>query len=438
MKKQIIVLLVILISIVYSSFLMYTSFSTGKEIDKIDHPELIDKNLTLPRLYFEGDISGMSKDGVEIGIKVKYIDEKNVFEKYATIKVQGSFSSKFEKKNYTIKFFNDKNYLDKFKVDLRWGKEHKYVLKANWIDRTHSRNIVTAKLAAKVQNKFNILTETPNNGLIDGYPIEVYLNDEFYGLYTMNIPKDEWLFNMDDKNENHIVMSGYYWHDETLFRKEATYTNWKVEVGTQNQKTLDKLNRLIKFVRTSTDQEFKENIHKYIDLDATFNFYSMVQIFHLSDNYGKNLLMVTYDGQIWYPSLYDLDTSFGMYYHGESNYQTDNIVHIDDNLLFERVRKLFPNELADRYFLLRKDLLSEQNIINEINNFYSTIPVQTLRQEEAKWNNQLGFDIDVMKKYLSERLPVIDKYMASQYTVKPNCINNDSIYCQVTNNNINR
>ena len=43
-----------------------------------------------------------------------------------------------------------------------------------------------------------------------------------------------------------------------------------------------------------------------------------------------------------------------------------------------------------------------------------------------------------MKKYLSERLPVIDKYMASQYTVKPNCINNDSIYCQVTNNNINR
>ena len=77
MKKQIIVLLVILISIVYSSFLMYTSFSTGKEIDKIDHPELIDKNLTLPRLYFEGDISGMSKDGVERGIKVKYIPLNN-------------------------------------------------------------------------------------------------------------------------------------------------------------------------------------------------------------------------------------------------------------------------------------------------------------------------------------------------------------------------
>ena len=30
-----------------------------------------------------------------------------------------------------------------------------------------------------------------------------YLNDEFLGIYTMNIPKDAWMFNMDEDNEKH-------------------------------------------------------------------------------------------------------------------------------------------------------------------------------------------------------------------------------------------
>ena len=102
----------------------------------------------------------------------------------------------------------DSSFEEKLKIDFGWGKQNKYCLKANWIDKTHSRNVVTAKIAGKVQKKYNLFNDSPNNGAIDGFPIEVYLNDEFLGLYTMNIPKDAWMFNMDEDNEKHTVVVG--------------------------------------------------------------------------------------------------------------------------------------------------------------------------------------------------------------------------------------
>ena len=67
---------------------------------------------------------------------------------YATIKIQGTSSLAYAKKNYTIKFFDDPDHEVKSAVDVGWGSENEYCLKANWIDKTHCRNVVTAKLAA--------------------------------------------------------------------------------------------------------------------------------------------------------------------------------------------------------------------------------------------------------------------------------------------------
>lgn len=165
------------------------------------------KEYVIPKVYFEGDISNMYSKEDERKISLKYVSNDINFESYALIKIQGTSSIGYEKKNYTIKLYEDENYDNKNKVDVGWGKQNKYCLKANWIDKTHARNIVTAKLASEVQKKYNLLEDTPHNGTIDGYPIEIYINGEFLGLYTWNIPKDAWLFNMDEENENHIVFA---------------------------------------------------------------------------------------------------------------------------------------------------------------------------------------------------------------------------------------
>ncbi len=123
-------------------------------------------------------------------ILLKYESDSINFETYASIKIQGTSSVFYDKKNYNITLYNDEELNEKNKIDVGWGKQNKYCLKANWIDKTHARNIITAQLASEIQSKYNLFENTPNNGVIDGFPIEVYINGEFLGIYTWNIPKD--------------------------------------------------------------------------------------------------------------------------------------------------------------------------------------------------------------------------------------------------------
>lgn len=375
----------------------------------------------LPKIYFEGDINNMDTKEDERKIKLTYKSNDTNFNAYATIKIQGASSLKYQKKNYTIKLYNDKEYTNKKKVDIGFGSESKYCLKANWVDFTHSRNIVTARIMSSIQNKYNLFKDTPNNGLIDGFPIEIYINNEFLGLYTLNIPKDEWMFNMDKNNPNHIVLSGQKYSTSTEFNSPATYGDWEVEIGPETDETLNKFNRLSQFIMNSSDEEFKTNFQDYLNLDATLNYYVMLNVGQLFDNTAKNLLMVTYDGNIWYPSLYDLDTSWGVNWNGTTTYAYDSNIleNNNSNLLWTKFERNFNNEIANRYFELRKDILTKENILNEFKSFINNIPTETLKKESNRWNNIPGYALNQIEEFLIIRIPLIDEYMYNLYDITP-------------------
>ena len=406
--KYIRVAIFILIATALSIFLLtYAINLEYKQIEYREIPEQTKKET--PKIYIEGNLFMQNKS--EIGkFKIKYKSESNNLEKYATLKIQGSSSSTYPKKNYTIKFFEDEACTDKFKVDFGWGRQNKYVLKANWTDKTHSRNIVTAHIAAQVQDKYNLFQNTPNNGLIDGFPVEVYLNNEFHGLYTLNIPKDDWLYGMDDNNPNHIIMVGEKYSTATTF-KEVNIDGWNNQLDDNSPTVQQKMLRLINFVVNSTDQEFKENIEDYINLDATLNYYVLCHTLNIADNNAKNLIFVTYDGKIWYPTLYDLDTTFGSYYHGLELYPTDYSLQMNHNRLFERLSILFKKEIEQRYKELRQNILLEENIINEIDKVYLQIEPSLFEKEQQKWGQLPGYELTQLKEYIHERLPYVDKMM---------------------------
>ena len=406
--KYLKVAIFILIATALSIFLLtYAINLEYKQIEYREIPEQTKKET--PKIYIEGNLFMQNKS--EIGnFKIKYKSESINLEKYATLKIQGSSSSTYPKKNYTIKFFNDEDCSDKFKVNFGWGRQNKYVLKANWTDKTHSRNIVTAHIAAQVQDKYNLFQNTPNNGLIDGFPVEVYLNNEFHGLYTLNIPKEDWLYGMDDNNPNHIIMVGEKYSTATTF-KEVNIDGWNNQLDDNSPTVQQKMLRLINFVVNSTDQEFKENIEDYLNLDATLNYYVLCHTLNIADNNAKNLLFVTYDGKIWYPTLYDLDTTFGSYYHGLELYPTDYSLQMNHNRLFERLSILFKKEIEQRYKELRQNILLEENIINEIDKVYSQIEPSLFEKEQQKWGQLPGYELTQLKEYIHERLPYVDKMM---------------------------
>ncbi len=317
---------------------------------------------------------------------------------YAKMKLQGTSSLSYDKKNYTITFYSDEELTKPAKIDVgkNWGDQNKYCLKANWIDYTQSRNIVSARLAAQMQEKYNLFQTTPNNGLIDGFFVEVYVDGNYQGLFTMNIPKDDWMFNMDSNNPNHIVFSGENPNkgSSTAFRaltsKEKDGIDWSVEVGEVNDTTYAKLNRLIDFVMNSTDTEFKNNFSQYLNMDATLNYFAFVELATATDSLGKNMLLVTYDGNVWYPSLYDLDTTWGIAFDGSGiAYPQKSYADCGgaDNLLLERIIEIFPEELENRYKELRRTVLSNQNIIDTFNDFYESATSEMWQREHEKWPN---------------------------------------------------
>ena len=44
------------------------------------------------------------------------------------------------------------------------------------------------------------LRNSPNNGAIDGFPVKVFINGVYNGLYNWTIPKCDWMFGMNSKN----------------------------------------------------------------------------------------------------------------------------------------------------------------------------------------------------------------------------------------------
>ena len=370
----------------------------------------------LPKLYFEGDLDKLNKKSDAQKIKISYISNDINFDGYASIKLQGASSLNFKKKNYNIKFYEDKYLNNELNIDFGWGSQYKYCLKANWIDKTHSRNIVTANIFADIQKEFNLFNDSPNNGMIDGFPIEIYLNNSFLGIYTLNIPKDEWLFDMDNNNPNNLIFSANTWEKTVSFYDKANYIDWEIEVGEQNKENLDKLNRLIDFVMYSSDEDFKKDINDYFNLDSLLIYYIMVETSHLIDNTSKNLLLITYDGTIWYTSLYDLDTSWGTYWNGIDlvNYSETNILL--ENNLWKRVKDNFTDELVERYFYLRGSILTKGNIMNEFYSFYNLIPEDSFNNELKKWGFIPGYELKQIEEFLDIKLPVLDDEFFSMYT----------------------
>lgn len=409
------------------------NFADGKCTDC----QLEDTNeVTLPRLDFTGNISEMTSKKDVREIAVTYTSKDISFAGAAKLKLQGTSSLSYPKKNFTINLYEDNSLNTKMKIDTGWGAQSKYCLKANYIDFTHSRNIITANIAAELQHKYGLLENTPHNGTIDGFPIEVYANGEFLGIYTFNIPKDAWMFNMDEDNPNHIVFCNEGYEPANLFNAPADFDSWSLEVGEETDEKLQKLNELISFVKYSTDDEFRKNFEEHLNLDSTLNYFILTEFAYLRDNQAKNMLLVTYDGKLWYPSLYDLDTCWGTYWDGTKlfDYETTPI-DFTSNTLWNRFTTLFSDEIKARYAELRDEFLKKEIILGKFESFIKLIPEESFIAENNKWGQLPGYGIEQIEEFLDYMIPVLDEkygyHEAYELDTKENIV---KFYCDSYNN----
>ena len=356
------------------------------------------QDINTPIVNITGDLSGISKDN-KLKVAISCDSEDVNFDCYTTIKLQGASSVRhnYPKQNYSIQLFNDAECSNKKKIEFvsGWGEESKYVLKANWVDFSHIRNIVSAKIYGDIVHSRDLQDEIAslyNGGAIDGYPVLLYENGYYKGLYTLNIPKDKWMFGMGDGEYEAILMGdGYSETTKLLAHVSDDFESSKMDLEycstekTDTSWVVTSFNNMIDFLNENDGADFKAGVSNYINLDRTMDSIIYTLVMSGADNYQNNIIYVTYDGVHWQTSVYDMDSTWGSSWDGRFNiewndttlydpdwHQTTDIMRT--NLLFKRIWENYHDEIVARYTELRAGALSNENISNKFITFNSTIP----------------------------------------------------------------
>lgn len=369
---------------------------SGRTLEKKAEENLQPLRYGLPELKLFGSVYGMDKDNA-VTLNFEYGDLTGT----CTCKWQGSSSIQFDKKNYTIKFDQA------FEAKEGWGAQKKYCFKANWVDASHARNVVSAKLWGQIVKSRSIvpveLANLVNGGAVDGFPCIITLNGDFHGLYTWNIPKDGWMLGMGNGANECIVCAegnggdGMGNYIEGFKNTVSTWgTGFEYEYATtetdeQKAAHMTSLNNMITAVKDS-DGTNVATVETLLDLTSAMDWWSLVMLMQGTDNYVKNYLLHTFDGTKWAFTGYDMDATWGMEWHGKTWHSPQvgtglasfaGLAANQNSLKFLLDYKR--SEFKARYKQLRSGVLSEANVYTTFMNFLSAIPSEVIAAERRKW-----------------------------------------------------
>ena len=383
----------------------------------------------LPVLRLTGDISEMTKE-------TKATLSYSIFGRTGTCtcKWQGSSSLRYPKKNFTIAGMDPEidawslwarwvnswraqnGNISRMSTDSRWGTRKKYCLKANWVDPSAMRNIVCARLWGQVvasrDQVIGKLEEAPNYGAIDGFPVCLMINNSFAGLYTFNIPKDAYTFAMGGEGTEYVV--GGESNSAQACRWKALSTgsgedgdDYEIEYasdGIENSVVIESLNAAIAKV-IAAHADWETECADYIDVESVIDYFIFVNCVGAHDNLARNILYGSYDGQKWFMSAYDLDTTFGVDPYGTTWFETVN----DRNQFAEAAAihrlchlacKYSTAKFVARYKELRAGVLSDDHVWYELSRFAVDIPENGYRQDREKWPTMPGTSTSNMYQYM--------------------------------------
>lgn len=383
----------------------------GLPILKLESPDLL--NLTSKA---QGKLKGVKFDYDPNGFDGRTTHETGTLK---SIKIQGNSSAYYPKKNYTLGFDDDV----RFKTS--WGNHHKYVIKADWVDFSHMRNEFAAHLwglirktrittdNVLVDNEGNQLVRTsvttlggditpqfagPNYGAIEGFPILVLINDVYWGLYSLTVPKDDWMVSMSGEGRQALISAGYMNQFDSLVKGnekgELSDSRFEIEyISNEDDQTwlVDSLNKLTSAIMNSTNDLFNDDS---IDIDSAVDYYILNVLLANYDGISHNFTLQTWNGKKWYLGAYDLDGTFGMKWNGYEAIRADDFDFKNHtrNLLFKRI---YENRevLKNRWTYLRQNVISDITLSNLSYEWALKINKAVFDYEVKRWPMRPGTNV---------------------------------------------
>lgn len=362
------------------------------------------RDVGMPIVELTGDLSGMTKEQ-KVTAHLAFSSASRSFETDATMKWQGDTSLRYAKKNYSVTFITESGAKNKLEVCPEWGRQSKYCLKANWVDLSAARNIVSARLWGEIVHAR--CADDPvdplwNGGAVDGFPVLLYNNGNFLGLYTFNTPKDKWIYGMGDGDTEGLLMANGYANSVCMYQPIADVNNpegsqWEVEYCSTEEDPegvawlSEAMNRLITCISTLDGAELKAALGQYADVDRIIDYLVYITVLRAEDNRAKNIMWATYDGTKFIPCAYDLEGSWGMNWSGSFvSGSPEEYTTPTDTMFLSKMVNNYGEELKARYAELRRSVLSYHNIETLFSSYVSQIPDLVYQAEKDRWPNQPG------------------------------------------------
>ena len=398
----------------------------------------------LPIVHLNGDFGYEYQDGT---ITIVNPDEQND-DNELTAKIKwrgGSTNLKGKhKRNYNIKFNNDVKLFD-------MRKDNNWMLDAGQPDVFRMRNRIAMDLWNDMAHKPYYADQEPKarNG-VRGIMVEVFLNDEYRGIYNLSEKLDRKqlrLKKVDEDGEVHgILYKGISWentsmndsiynydnYSDTLLGYEVKYPEPGDDCDSTDWKPFVDINNKI-LILCYNAKQFEEQVEELMDVPVMIDYNVFLSSINAVDNSGKNMFWAIYDKattQRLTLAPWDLDCTFGQRWGGtlvtEKNdltspqYFSDVAVACFFN--FNRTNALQYNDrVNERYQELRQEgnLLSTDSLIKRITKYYNAIKKSGAAQREKyKWSGDSdiwGDVIDFDKEYeyicdwITKHLEAVDK-----------------------------
>lgn len=358
---------------------------------------------------------------------LEYWDKSgNYFKKYIILNAQGSSSMAYIEKNQSIDIFNDEDCEESCDIVFgNWISQDSFHLKCYYIDVFRGINNVCYNYCEEVIKYLNCrsnrilfdkssITSSNSTGDFnvdfgddalchpDGFPFEMYVNGEYYGLFAWNLKKHRKNYSMGKNDATKTLLDGVI-DEVTFFGGTIDWTRFELRNpkdlvctdGTEYdadtnckelidedcelydstneahvnsaavKKIVERQSQAIGLISAETDVETARSIYEqYYDVDAMNCFFIISNVIYNYDGFRKNWLWTIYD-KIAAPNFYDLDTVFGRHWNGTcvvGNSIVD-IIGTTAGLPTEQLVRLYKTELDATYKRLRDDKLIDVDYI---------------------------------------------------------------------------
>ena len=446
---------------------------------------LEDLKESLPKVYITGDITGISAENY-VDVMCQYVNAYNQteFTDYATIAWQGSSSLNFPVKNYKIKLFTDEEREEKSKRTFRdWHATNNYHLKANFGDCTNFMNNMMMHYLTKSYQYLEPLPRENARYTVDGFPILLYVNNEFSGIYFWNLKQDDKVYNLNeeikDETTGEIIQEADLCYqagradrynnagnNSCAFVYGALDANglsfadahaeidhyWEDRVWDKVDNHPDVLYDTIQWVSEATDEEFKANLSKYFNVDYLINYFVCIYTCGMIDSKAKNFNMLYFPEKgVWYPTFWDMDKAFGsgfntgtVPYTIEFTPKTDAVYEFDApaSRLFDKLIANFWEECCAKYEELRQTLFTVAQVEDSVNAVWGLATAEMVAENKAvKYDgtSYTGFKTDgasFVVDWAEQRFAFMDSIFSSVYAkgyidASGNIVEADSAYYTV-------